>query len=78
MPINTKGDIINQTITDVQVGAGIMPNPEGSTAASQNEITVVLGNGKQLRVRAFTMGGGPVLVAHLEKNVQAVDEQILP
>ena len=77
MPINTKDDIINQTITDVQVGAGIMVAPKEATASSQSEIVVVLGNGKQLRIRAFDIDG-PCLIAHLEKNIQAIDEQILP
>ncbi len=77
MPINTKADIIGQIITDVQVGAATMPTPSGAGAGSQSEITVVLGNGKQMRMRAFEINGTPCLVAHLEKNVQAVDEQIL-
>jgi hypothetical protein len=78
MPIDVEHDIKNQTITDVQVGPGVMETPKGLAKASQNEITVVLGNGKQMRIRSFIgPNGEAILVAHLEKNVQAIDEQVL-
>lgn len=76
MPIDVAGKIRGQIITDLQIEPGTIDTPAGTTP-SQNEIVVVLGNGHQLKVRAFTDGKTAYLHAVDQYQVSQQDVQDL-